>query len=137
MSKIESSVYNQDGEIVISLRTGHGVLLTLAEAQFFATDLGESIAEAVRSVPKLCAMETHGATYEDQAVYCEDEGTWQDTDGTWFCDKHRAYVMASAATADGDPALAPIYEDEPFHIGDTCCGKCPGATCYVDQVTGA
>lgn len=22
-------------------------------------------------------------------------------------------------------------------IGDTCCGECPGDTCYVDQVTGA
>lgn len=22
-------------------------------------------------------------------------------------------------------------------IADTCCGKCPGDTCYVDQVTGA
>lgn len=22
-------------------------------------------------------------------------------------------------------------------IGDTCCGKCPGDTCYVDRVTGA
>lgn len=23
------------------------------------------------------------------------------------------------------------------NIGDTCCGKCPGGTCYVDGVTGA
>lgn len=28
-------------------------------------------------------------------------------------------------------------EPEPMpNIGDTCCGKCPGATCYVDQITG-
>jgi len=24
-----------------------------------------------------------------------------------------------------------------FNIADTCCGKCPGGTCYVDQITGA
>lgn len=27
--------------------------------------------------------------------------------------------------------------DYPENIGDTCCGNCPGASCYVDQVTGA
>lgn len=27
--------------------------------------------------------------------------------------------------------------DELASIADTCCGKCPGGTCYVDQVTGA
>lgn len=32
---------------------------------------------------------------------------------------------------------APRPEPEPFSIGDTCCGKCPGGTCYVDQITGA
>lgn len=24
-----------------------------------------------------------------------------------------------------------------YDIAETCCGKCPGGTCYVDQVTGA
>ena len=23
-----------------------------------------------------------------------------------------------------------------FNIADTCCGRCPGATCYVDYLTG-
>lgn len=23
-----------------------------------------------------------------------------------------------------------------FNVGDTCCGRCPGATCYVDYLTG-
>jgi len=27
-------------------------------------------------------------------------------------------------------------EPEPFTIEDTCCGRCPGATCYVDYLTG-
>ena len=26
--------------------------------------------------------------------------------------------------------------DEDFNIADTCCGKCPGDTCYVDYLTG-
>lgn len=26
--------------------------------------------------------------------------------------------------------------DDDFNIADTCCGKCPSATCYVDYVTG-
>ena len=31
-----------------------------------------------------------------------------------------------------------VDEPDPLpNIGDTCCGKCPGATCYVDQITGA
>jgi hypothetical protein len=34
-------------------------------------------------------------------------------------------------------ALPAAPDPEPFRIEDTCCGKCPGATCYVDQVTGA
>ena len=25
----------------------------------------------------------------------------------------------------------------PYRIEDTCCGQCPGNSCYVDQVTGA
>jgi hypothetical protein len=35
-------------------------------------------------------------------------------------------------TGDGPPASEPLP-----NIGDTCCGQCPGDTCYVDQVTGA
>ena len=106
MSKIESSLQQGGDGIVIALRSGHGVLLTLAEAQFFATDLAERIAEAIRSPSAdrmICDMETHGATYEDQAVYCEDDATWQDVDGTWYCPKHRAYVevMASAVADEG------------------------------------
>jgi hypothetical protein len=30
----------------------------------------------------------------------------------------------------------PPADDYPTNIGDTCCGKCPGATCYVDYLTG-
>lgn len=26
---------------------------------------------------------------------------------------------------------------DPPSFADTCCGKCPGDTCYVDQMTGA
>jgi hypothetical protein len=29
------------------------------------------------------------------------------------------------------------FVSEPPNIADTCCGACPGGTCYVDQVTGA
>jgi hypothetical protein len=41
------------------------------------------------------------------------------------------------------PAMGSMLQEmdeerpEPFRIEDTCCGKCPGGTCYVDQVTGA
>lgn len=33
----------------------------------------------------------------------------------------------------------PLPKPEPLlpRIEDTCCGKCAGGTCYVDQVTGA
>lgn len=31
----------------------------------------------------------------------------------------------------------PTAEPEPYRIEDTCCGKCDGGTCYVDQITGA
>lgn len=31
----------------------------------------------------------------------------------------------------------PSQDAEWLNIGDTCCGKCAGASCYVDQVTGA
>lgn len=27
-------------------------------------------------------------------------------------------------------------EPQPFRIEDTCCGRCPGDTCYVDYLTG-
>lgn len=27
-------------------------------------------------------------------------------------------------------------QDDTFNIADTCCGKCSGATCYVDYLTG-
>lgn len=30
-----------------------------------------------------------------------------------------------------------IAAGDPVQIADTCCGKCTGGTCYVDQVTGA
>ena len=33
---------------------------------------------------------------------------------------------------EGEPECTRV---EP-NIGDTCCGACPGATCYVDQITG-
>lgn len=33
--------------------------------------------------------------------------------------------------------FADSADDGPSNIVDTCCGKCPGDTCYVDQVTGA
>lgn len=36
-----------------------------------------------------------------------------------------------------DETQAAYEEPAPFNIGDTCCGKCPGGTCYVDQITGA
>ena len=29
-----------------------------------------------------------------------------------------------------------MASDDDFNIADTCCGKCPGATCYVDYLTG-
>jgi hypothetical protein len=32
--------------------------------------------------------------------------------------------------------LAPATEPWPQSIADTCCGNCPGATCYVDFLTG-
>lgn len=31
----------------------------------------------------------------------------------------------------------PCLNGPPPSIGDTCCGRCPGGTCYVDMVTGA
>lgn len=40
----------------------------------------------------------------------------------------------------GRPECPDCAEREPlpeFRIEDTCCGKCPGNTCYVDQITGA
>lgn len=33
--------------------------------------------------------------------------------------------------------IAPPPADPPPNIGETCCGDCPGGTCYVDGVTGA
>lgn len=44
------------------------------------------------------------------------------------CERERA--------AEDDPAFPPAAEPVP-NIGDTCCGNCPGGTCYVDGVTGA
>lgn len=35
------------------------------------------------------------------------------------------------------PSQMRLPEPEPYRIEETCCGKCPGGTCYVDQVTGA
>lgn len=32
---------------------------------------------------------------------------------------------------------APPPEADPITFADTCCGKCPFGTCYVDQMTGA
>lgn len=29
-----------------------------------------------------------------------------------------------------------MSDESDFNISDTCCGKCPGATCYVDYMTG-
>lgn len=34
-------------------------------------------------------------------------------------------------------AWKPARDDDQPNIGDTCCGACPGGTCYVDQITGA
>lgn len=30
----------------------------------------------------------------------------------------------------------PDPTDDDFTIDQTCCGKCPGASCYVDYLTG-
>lgn len=35
------------------------------------------------------------------------------------------------------PEPAPPADIDPIPFAETCCGKCPGATCYVDQMTGA
>ena len=36
-----------------------------------------------------------------------------------------------------DPDLGVTFVDDyPTNIGDTCCGRCPGASCYVDYLTG-
>lgn len=37
------------------------------------------------------------------------------------------------------PAPDPADDERvaaPTSIGETCCGACPGATCYVDFITG-
>ena len=36
-----------------------------------------------------------------------------------------------------DEDYSPDIDDPIPSIDQTCCGKCPGATCYVDQITGA
>lgn len=37
-----------------------------------------------------------------------------------------------------EPEEADCMGGNPWpNIGDTCCGKCLGSTCYVDQITGA
>lgn len=37
-----------------------------------------------------------------------------------------------------DGGVNPALPDPPpYRIEDTCCGQCPGNSCYVDQVTGA
>lgn len=42
----------------------------------------------------------------------------------------RKRLAALASPVESDTEVPPS-------IGDTCCGKCPGGTCYVDGVTGA
>lgn len=40
---------------------------------------------------------------------------------------------------DREPVHISVAVDEAidwFNIGQTCCGKCEGATCYVDYLTG-
>lgn len=36
---------------------------------------------------------------------------------------------------DGEPHLC-VDPLDPSNVGDTCCGKCPGDSCYVDYITG-
>jgi hypothetical protein len=43
-------------------------------------------------------------------------------------EQHQAWLGREADVID---------PPEPYRIEDTCCGKCVGGTCYVDQVTGA
>lgn len=40
-------------------------------------------------------------------------------------------------TETGRAAVKETPDSPSESIADTCCGKCPGDTCYVDQVTGA
>lgn len=37
---------------------------------------------------------------------------------------------------DAEPHVCSYIDNYPENIGDTCCGKCPGASCYVDYLTG-
>lgn len=53
---------------------------------------------------------------------------------------HAAYAAVRAIIDEGDritgrSILRGLPPEQP-NIGDTCCGKCAGATCYVDQITG-
>jgi hypothetical protein len=61
---------------------------------------------------------------------------------------HGAFRLVECADCGVFKAVKPVKPDEAamraaedwtenWSIGDTCCGKCPGDTCYVDQVTGA
>jgi hypothetical protein len=59
----------------------------------------------------------------------------------WLADQMRA---ETGSDGWAESALIEVRRDAPTpdeagapNIGDTCCGKCPGDTCYVDQVTGA
>ncbi|AWY06019.1 hypothetical protein SEA_ROBSFEET_12 [Microbacterium phage RobsFeet] len=44
--------------------------------------------------------------------------------------------IVAALRAKGWTCIPPAEPDPLPNIGDTCCGSCPGATCYVDQITG-
>lgn len=60
----------------------------------------------------------------------------------WLCGCPGERPLAPAleqalASARREYPPSPAYEPEPYRIEDTCCGKCVGGMCYVDQITGA
>lgn len=57
--------------------------------------------------------------------------------GTAFYQNARTMIVdgieRALAERDAEQARGDI---DPIPFADTCCGRCPGATCYVDQMTG-
>lgn len=84
-----------------------------------------------------CGKETHGTYWTDRWQIRRDT-VGVNPDGTTVLSTPFGAVVCSAECGVRVLSkLIPASEPEPFRIEDTCCGKCPGDTCYVDRVTGA
>ena len=83
----------------------------------------------------------HATTYPSGLVVptacaeCWGTGMQHDLERHPDPDEPRAAGWHGADPEPPTPYLD-LRGDEPFNIADTCCGQCPGDTCYVDQITG-